>query len=236
MKFLLSVLLITSLNPTMIDQDKNKMNLYYLVRQPKIKLDKPPLLILLHGVGSNEEDLFSFANELPGNFLVISARAPYTMGPGSYAWYQIDYSPGKTIHNTEQEEKSRAAIIQFITDLRKNYSFDEKQVYLCGFSQGAIMSYSVGLTRPDLVKGIAIMSGRLLDNIKPQIANKEKLKPLRVFISHGTKDQVLDVQYARNAFAYLKSINIHPVYKEYVEGHGINEEMFFDLNRWLKTN
>ncbi len=219
----------------MTDQEKNKLNLHYLVRPAKIKSEKPPLLILLHGVGSNEEDLFSFADELPGNFLIISARAPITMSPGSYAWYQIDYSTGKTIHNTEQEEKSRTAIIQFILDLRNEFSFDEKQVYLCGFSQGAIMSYSVGLTRPDLVHGIAIMSGRLLDNIKPQISNKESLKHLRVFISHGTKDQVLEIQYARIASTYLKTLNISPTYKEYAEGHGINEEMLFDLNKWLKT-
>ena len=46
--------------------------LQYLVRQPKIKTDKIPLIILLHGVEGNEEDLFSFANQLPDNFLVLN--------------------------------------------------------------------------------------------------------------------------------------------------------------------
>jgi len=212
------------------------LGLHYLVRHPTIKTDKPPLLILLHGVGSNEEDLFSFADELPGKFLVISARAPNSMGQGSYAWYDIDFSTGKTIHNTKLDEKSRAIIIQFISDLKKEFSFDEKRVYLCGFSQGAIMSLNVGLTRPDLVHGIAVMSGRLLNEIKPHIASKEKLKQLHILISHGTQDQILNIQDARTSNSYLKSLNLNPTYKEYVEGHGINEEMLFDLVKWLSDN
>jgi len=64
-----------------------KLSLEYKIREPKIPTDNPPLLILLHGYGSNEDDLFSFAPELPEEFLIISARAPLTLGVDSYAWY-----------------------------------------------------------------------------------------------------------------------------------------------------
>ena len=63
--------------------------LHYIVREPKIKQKNPPLLILLHGYGSNEDDLFSFASELPDELLIVSARAPYDMHFGGYAWYAI---------------------------------------------------------------------------------------------------------------------------------------------------
>ena len=214
----------------------SKSILYYVVQQPKIKTKNAPLLILLHGIGSNEMDLFSFANKLPGNFLIVSARAPYTIGPDSYAWYQVDFSTGKPVINADQEEKSRTTIIQFINELKQEFSFDDKQIYLCGFSQGAIMSYSVGLTRPDIVRGIAIMSGRLLEEVKPLIVTKEKLKTLQVFISHGTNDNTLNIQYARTSVEYLKSLGLIPTYKEYSEGHGINSEMIFDLVKWLNKN
>ena len=59
--------------------------LYHIVRHPKQKIENPPLLILLHGYGSNEEDLFSFAEELPKELLIISIRAPYEIGYNSYA-------------------------------------------------------------------------------------------------------------------------------------------------------
>lgn len=208
--------------------------LKYLVREPQIKSTHPPVLILLHGVGSNEEDLFSFANQLPEKYLVISARAPISLGGNSFAWYQVDFSTGKPVFNFQQEEESRAILIKFISQIKEKYSVDSNEIYLCGFSQGAIMSYSIGLTRPDLVKGIAVMSGRLLEEIKPLIASKEKLQSLKVFISHGTNDNTLQINYARQSVAYLKSLNINPAYKEYPEGHGINNEMLTDLINWLK--
>ena len=151
------------------------MVLYYLIREPKIKSEKPPVIILLHGFGSNEEDLFSFANQLPDKFLVISARAPITISPGSYTWYEVEFSTGKPSYKFEQEEVARKKLIQFIEQVKEKYSPGCKEIYLIGFSQGAIMSYSLGLTKPDLVTGIAVMSGRLLEEIKPKVASKEKL-------------------------------------------------------------
>lgn len=212
---------------------KTEPVLKYLVREPKIKSENPPLIILLHGFGSNEQDLFALAEHLPGNFLVVSARAPNTLGEGSYAWYHADFSTQKPVYNKEEAEKSRNTIIQFIEELKQKHQFDEKQVYLCGFSQGGIMSYSVGLTKPDLIKGIAVMSGRLLEDVKPLIVKNEKLKQLNIFISHGTNDPVLNIQNARDAVAYLKSLNLNPTYKEYNEEHTISNQMLNDLVSWL---
>ncbi|MCC7466412.1 MAG: hypothetical protein IT261_09095 [Saprospiraceae bacterium] len=209
------------------------MALNYLVREPKIKSEKPPVLILLHGVGSNEQDLFSLANRLPDNFLVISARGPIRLGENSFAWYQVDLSTGKPVFNAEQLENSRAVLIRFIDQIKKKYHLSG-DVYLGGFSQGGIMSYSVGLSRPDLVDGIAVMSGRLLEETKPQVAAKDKLQALKIFISHGVNDPVLNIQYARNSVAYLKTLNLKPTYKEYPAVHTINNDMLLDLVKWLK--
>jgi len=210
----------------------NKPSLTYLVREPKVNVDKPPLIILLHGVGSNEKDLFSFAPHLPDKFLVISARAPIVLGPSSFAWYQVDFSSGKPVYNQAQEKTSREAILSFIDELKHYHSFDENEVYLVGFSQGAIMSYSVALTHPEKVKGIGILSGRLLEEIKP-IINKDQLKTLNVFISHGIQDPVLPVAYADDAASYLKNLGVTANFKKYAEGHGINQEMLTDLVTWI---
>ncbi len=234
MKLLLATILFFRLMIPAAKAGDTTSVLHYLVREPKIKSAHPPLIILLHGVGSNEEDLFSFADHLPEKYLVISARAPITLGGNSYAWYHLDFSTGKPVYNFAEEEKSRATLIKFISQVKDKYSAGPNEIYLCGFSQGAIMSYSIALTRPDLVKGIAIMSGRLIEEIKPFIAAKDKLQKLKIFISHGTKDSVLPVQNAREAAAFLKTLNINFSYKEYPEEHTISNEMFNDLLQWLK--
>ncbi|MDF2454455.1 MAG: esterase [Cytophagaceae bacterium] len=208
-------------------------SLFYIHREPTVKSATPPLLLLLHGTGSNEEDLFSFADQLPGKFLVVSIRAPYTIERGSYTWYELRFENGKPISNNVQAEQSRKTLLAFIEQLKGKHDFDASQVYLCGFSQGGIMSYSVALTAPEKIKGIAIMSGRLLDDVKTNVAAKEQLKKLSIFVSHGTKDNVLNVQYARDAKTYLESLGLTPLYKEYPEAHTISREMFADLLKWL---
>lgn len=210
--------------------------LQFILRKPAIEIAEPPVLFLLHGIGSNEQDLFSFAEHLPGKFLVISIRAPFTLGPDSYSWYNVDFSSGKPVINRKQADRSRNVLLQFITQMKQQYQFDSKQIYLCGFSQGAIMAYSLGLTRPDLIKGIAVMSGRLLDETKSFVASDEKLKDLAVFISHATEDDVLPVQYAREGLEYLQTRHIDPTYKEYPGGHTISKEMLADLVNWLDTS
>lgn len=233
MKLLSTIILFTALAFTSFAQ-KTTPGLYYIFKEPKIKSAKPPVIILMHGLRSNEKDLFSFANQLPDSFLVISLRAPIKLGNDSYAWYHLSFENGKPTGNSIEAEASRLVIIDFINNLKNKYAFNEKRVYLCGFSQGAIMAYSIGLTVPEKIKGIAIMSGRLLEEVKPIIATKDKLKNLKVFISHGTNDNVLPISNAREANTYLKQIGITATYKEYPEPHTISNAMFVDMLMWLK--
>jgi phospholipase/carboxylesterase len=230
------LILISIFSFTIMNSNKEKTALHYLVRQPKIKTTKPPLLLLLHGVGGNEQNLFSFANELPDNFLVVSARGPLTLGPESFAWFQVNFTGGHPQINEQQAEAARVTILDFIENLKHEVDFDEKQVYLMGFSQGGIMSYSVALTEPEKIKGIAVMSGRLLPEVKPLIADEKRLEKLKVFISHGKQDAVLHFPFATDAVAYLQTKRIHPEFHPYDEGHTINKQMFDDVNLWLKTN
>ncbi|HRH37214.1 MAG TPA: PHB depolymerase family esterase [Flavobacteriales bacterium] len=214
---------------------QTKTMLKYVVREPSVKNGEPPLLLLLHGVGSNEHDLFSFADRLPGEFLMVSARAPHALGQDSYGWYSVDFSSGKPVYDAQQAEESRKLIISFLDELHAAHPFDRKRVFLCGFSQGAIMSYSVALTRPDLVAGIAVMSGRLLDDVKPMIKAPPELSSLKVLISHGTQDPVLPISGAEQANAYLRSLGISAALKTYPAGHTISAAALEDLVAWLSA-
>src|SRR2546423_12371623 len=90
--------------------------LIHLVRQPIIEAVTPPLLLLLHGVGSNEHDLYELAPFLDKRFLIISVRAPNTQGPGSYAWFEVEFTPQGPSINPQQAEASREKLITFIKE------------------------------------------------------------------------------------------------------------------------
>ena len=98
--------------------------LTFVERLPKLPTENPPLLILLHGYGSNELDLFSFANELPDSLVIISLRAPYEMGYGCYSWYDINLdSDNNKFSDLNQARKSLKKITTNIDYLKNKYFY-----------------------------------------------------------------------------------------------------------------
>jgi len=138
-------LTIQAVNPSIKNSCKfNKSEtlvLNYLIRKPKVKINKPPVLIMLHGVGANEKALFPLTNKIDDKFLIISAQAPYKYSENSYGWYKVDFSTGKPVIDHSQAEKSRIILLQFINQIVEKYNSNADKVYLMGFSQGAIMAF-----------------------------------------------------------------------------------------------
>src|SRR5262252_4760688 len=121
-------------------------SLFHQVAPPKGGLEsKPPLLLLLHGYGANEDDLFSLAPYLDGRFMIVSARAPIMLQPMSYAWFNLGFTPQGIVVNLDEVESSRRTIHKFIGEIVEAYDCDPKSVYLMGFSQGAMLSLAVAL-------------------------------------------------------------------------------------------
>lgn len=209
-------------------------SLFYKLRPGKVESGRPPLLLMMHGIGSNEEDLFELASYIPEKFTVVSVRGPLGFGAGGYAWFMTQLGGTIPRIDAEQADTSRKKIIRFLDELQNEIEFDEKAVYLLGFSQGGIMSYSVALTAPEKVKGIVVMSSRLLPEVKPQIAEKSSLKHLKIFISHGVQDQILRFGFAEEAAEYLLQSGLSPELHHYPAGHTITSEMLNDVVKWLE--
>ena len=206
----------------------------YQIREPKIKLEKNPLLLLLHGYGSNEADLFSFADELPEEYYVVSARAPYDLQYGSYAWYAINFDANQNkFSDNEQAAQSRDAIVGFIDELIAKYPIDKADVNLLGFSQGSILSLAVALSYPHKVNKVIGLSGYLNEDILKENYQDNDFSKLKIFTSHGTVDQVIPVAWAKKTQPFLATIGIQSAYKEYPIGHGISPQVFYDFKNWL---
>ena len=207
-------------------------SLVYIEREPSVSLrNSSPLLLLLHGLGSNEQDLFSFAPHLDPRYWVVSVRAPRAYAYGGFAWFDINFGPGLPQPNRVQLVEARKILLSFIEEIKLKYT--PSRLYLGGFSQGAIMSYLTALAHPSLVSGVLAMSGYVLrDDTLPSVAS-EALKALPIFATHGTHDQVLPVFLGRSTRDYLQSLQLNYTYREYPMGHEVNQACFEDCKNWL---
>jgi len=212
---------------------KQRLLLTHLVQRPQTGSGAPPLLILLHGYGSNEHDLFGLAPYLDPRFLILSLRAPYELMPGGYAWFEIGWTANRIVIDGQQAEASRRLIVELIPAAVAAYRADPARVYLLGFSQGAILSAAATLTRPELVAGAVLMSGRVPDEVRGQIAVPEQLDGKPFLVVHGVTDTVLPIQNGRASRAILERLPVDLTYKEYRMGHEVSAESLADVAQWL---
>jgi phospholipase/carboxylesterase len=209
------------------------LSLYHITRPSTLK-ENAPVLIMLHGYGSDENDLFSFASELPKELFIISLRAPYQMQPFGNAWYAINFDADQNKWSDDVQAKtSRDKISNFIDEAVNHYPIDKGNVNLLGFSQGTILSYAVALSYPEKVKNVIALSGYInLDIIADGFKNKD-LSKLNFYCSHGSVDQVIPVEWARRTPEILKKLNVNYVYEEFPVGHGVAPQNFYAFKTWL---
>lgn len=203
--------------------------------KPSIHKENAPCIIMLHGYGSDENDLFSFAEELPEEFAIISLKAPHPLQPYGNAWYAIHFDAldGKW-SDEEQAIESRERISNVLDEIIEKYPVDATKIILLGFSQGTILSFSVALSYPEKVSRVIGLSGYINEAILKDGYQKNDFSKLQVYSSHGTVDQVIPVDWARKTPSFLKSLQIECQYSEYPVGHGVAPQNFYEFKKWLE--
>jgi phospholipase/carboxylesterase len=219
-------------------KESKSLSLKHLIRPAK--KENAPLLLLLHGYGSNEDDLFSFAPEISEDIFIVSARAPYDMQPYGAAWYAINFdAAGGKFSDLDQARGSMDLLHKFIQELKENYPINADNINLLGFSQGAILSYALSLSQPKLFKNVVAMSGYVNEDLVVDRAGlnsrfRESENPTNFFISHGTMDQVIPFSWAQKAIPIMDEARADYVFKDYPIGHGVARDNFYDMKKWLE--
>ena len=197
----------------------------------KSKDIKSPLIILIHGYGSNEKDLFSLIDYLPKEAYIISLRGPIELFNNSYAWYDIYVDANNKFYDHEGAKKIRDELSKFIDEIIKHPNIDSDNITLIGFSQGAILSHAISYSYTGKIKNIMALSGVIDEKIMKRADSKPKTN---IYISHGTNDNMIDYHISRESLNFYKSKDIDFTFESYDQGHGINEKNLKSLIIWLK--
>ena len=201
---------------------------FYLIKKPENNTKKSPIVFLLHGFGSNEEDLFSFSPYLNNDVTIISLRAPIMLYPNSYAWYNIYYSG-----SVKSYDKEAAKLIknQFISEMNyfiKKYDCDPNRITLIGFSQGAILGHAIA--QSSNIKNLIALSGYVDD----ELINFDNTNKTSIYISHGNEDEVIPFKESIETNKILNQNNIEYEFNSFEQGHGVNNENLKSFLEWLK--
>lgn len=196
---------------------------------------QPWLLVLMHGVGSNEMDLFGLAPYVPPQFHVLSLRAPFTMGPASHAWFQFTVDGDGTRHiHAAQEERSRGLVAQTVDTAAQRLGIPAERVVAGGFSQGGIMALSLLLTRPQSLRAAMVLHGRLLAEALPQQAPASAFEGRSLWVSHGVHDNVIPLTSAHAIRDHAQRLPLQLSYHEYPGVHEIRPAELQGAMGWLE--
>ena len=137
------------------------------------------------------------------------------------------------MYRSTDVERGYESITTYITQVTEQYDISPGQIYLIGFSQGAIMSYYTLWRSPELIGGIIALSGRLLSEIDVSGIDKTQYSTKRVFIGHGTEDRVIPVGASELTSKFVRDIGLDPTVVCYPIGHTISRDEIKDIVDWL---
>jgi phospholipase/carboxylesterase len=189
---------------------------------------KYPALFLMHGMGSNEQDLLSLVRGLEDTFYIFSIRGPLTQPPG-YAFFTIE---GYGKPHREVFDQSIGQLKNFLDYASQNYPIDQESIYLLGFSQGAIVSMTLGLALGNRIKGIVALSGYIPAFVKEDY-DIQPVENLSIFISHGQHDPVLPFEWGVESKEFFEKQKANVSFHSYPEGHTVSLQNYRDFIEWI---
>lgn len=189
-----------------------------------------PLIVAMHGIGSNEQDLAPAYRTLAGQAVLAFPRSPLDHPPG-FAWYRLIRIGVPDPASFEQAQQKLGA---WITALRATPGNADRPLILSGFSQGAIMALSYALLHPDQVAGVMAFSGYIPDMVSqaPSQRGPAEAAP-KFFVTQGTQDQLFPFSRLQETVDLLDARGFQTTVVPHEGGHNIPPAAMEAAKAWL---
>lgn len=199
---------------------------------PAASTEKQPAIFLLHGLGSNEEDLFALVGDFKDQCHIFGLQGPIEHRPG-YAFYTFDGEEGKP--NRQVFDKVVSVTAAFIREAVQAYNLDPARLFVVGFNQGAVVAQALAVSMGDEIRGTAVLSGFLPQFVAEEYSLKHQ-GTSKMFISHGEYDYVYPYSWGQQSAYYFDQAGLDVTFKTYDEGHGVTPQNLQDLIAFLAEN
>lgn len=185
--------------------------------------------VLLHGYGSNEQDLFGLVAFLPKDFPVIALRAWEIAPEGGFAWFPIEWGPAGVMAKATDVRHAAERLADEVPSTLREEGLPEANPVWIGFSQGGILALEA-MRLDSGPTAVAALAGCLVE----PIPNPGRRGECTVLVQHGIYDEVVPIERVRASVATLQNEGVIVTNREYVMGHELRPEALADLNTWLR--
>lgn len=195
--------------------------------------DDAPLIVLLHGRGSDKDDLMALRPGLPAGAMIVTPRAPFPGAPWGYgqgwAWYQF---LGGNRPEPDSFEQSQRLLHEFLAALPERLPARHGALTLGGFSQGGTMSFAYALRHPGIIPKVINFSGFLANHPSVTVA-PETVRDTRFFWGHGTRDPNIPFSFAEAGRDALAAAGADLTVVDVPIGHSIDATELRAASDWI---
>lgn len=188
----------------------------------------PPVTLLLHGWLGDENVTWVFASRLPKHHLLVAPRGIYEPEPGRYGW--VPHLEG--FPSLASFQPAIASLQDLLQKIRMKFEHNPGPINLVGFSQGAALAHAFAVTHPGRVAAIAGLAGFVPSGMELHLAQRP-FTGKRIFIAHGTEDETVPVEKARQGVAILEQLGATVTYCEDQGGHKLSANCFRALGEFF---
>lgn len=201
----------------------------FRIRQPAKQTEETRVLLLLHGHLGNENVMWILTQPLPDAYIMLAPRAPVKTGPEKYSWHEIGkhWPEINTYHGLTEE------LLRRVNTWSVNQHLNVGQIDVMGFSQGAVMAYALAILHPKKIGKIAALAGLIPLSWKAFL-NRDAFDGRKIFIAHGTRDEMVPIEKARQAVRWLREKGAQVTFCEADTGHKISANCFHGLGDFFR--
>ncbi|HEX2911203.1 MAG TPA: alpha/beta fold hydrolase [Chloroflexia bacterium] len=205
-----------------------------LVRKPQPAQGPHPVLVMIHGWGAKESDIYELVPFVDKRVLIVAPRGPSLASDdprGSFKWYERTEPGHPDEASIGYSTEKLGALLDELGELGQ-VEIDPSQIYIGGFSQGGVMALQMAATYPERLAGVISHSGFM----SPSAAERLRagvFKGKSAFVAHGTLDIVLRPNFSQQIKEILKEGGVDVTFHEYPIGHATSIESRQDLGNWL---
>jgi phospholipase/carboxylesterase len=204
----------------------------WVIRRRVPKRAKPyPVMLMLHGWTGDEDAMWVFASHLPKDCLLLAPRGLYETPRGGYGWHKHNPRAWPWV---DDFRPAMDAILELLKP-QNLPDADLEDVRLVGFSQGAALTYAFSLYYPWKVRSLAGLSGFLPDGAQALVRN-HPLVDKKIFVAHGTQDDLVPIERARESVKLLGEASAQVTYCEDDVGHKLSASCFGGLKTFFERN